>query len=162
MDQPITASELMTQRVLSLEPSQTLHQLVDFLRENRIHGAMVKQGAHLVGVVSYSDVLIYLSDAGDDGAGDETYRMLFTGDVEDAEQFPTVVRDQLGQATVGDVMTPVVFSVESTATVGQIAERMAAEEVHRLVVTKDGVSVGLISSTDLLRAVVDYETALFG
>lgn len=49
-------------------------------------------------------------------------------------------------------MTPVVRQVPVTAAVGEAARVMVEHDIHRLVVTQGGQTVGMLTSMDLLRA----------
>jgi CBS domain-containing protein len=65
-------------------------------------------------------------------------------------------RHQGGRAR--DVMMPLVFSLAETATVGQAAALMAAEGIHRVVVTaRDGSLLGIVSSLDVMRWLAERE-----
>ena len=59
---PRTAKKLMSPRVMAASRNDTLRSLVDFLRDNQIHAATVKEGGRLGEVVSYSDVVASPSD----------------------------------------------------------------------------------------------------
>ncbi|HEY8142760.1 MAG TPA: CBS domain-containing protein [Kofleriaceae bacterium] len=53
---------------------------------------------------------------------------------------------------VADIMTPLVFSLNDDASIGQAAALMAYEGVHRvIVVDRSGYVVGLVSSLDIAR-----------
>jgi len=59
----------------------------------------------------------------------------------------------LEQTPVRDIMTPKPLMIESTAQVQEAARHMLYAEVRRLFVEEDGVLVGVISHTDIVRAV---------
>jgi len=59
----------------------------------------------------------------------------------------------LEQTPVRDIMTPKPLMIESTAQVQEAARHMLYVEVRRLFVEEDGVLVGVISHTDIVRAV---------
>jgi CBS domain-containing protein len=56
---------------------------------------------------------------------------------------------------VGDIMTPLVFSVAEDATVQEVAAAMITGRIHRVFVTRAGALVGIISAMDLLPLVRD-------
>ncbi|MEL7155412.1 MAG: CBS domain-containing protein [Actinomycetota bacterium] len=58
---------------------------------------------------------------------------------------------------VETVMSRHVQTIEAEATAQEAATRMLADRIHHLVVTRDGVPVGLASSLDLLEAFVTQE-----
>lgn len=56
---------------------------------------------------------------------------------------------------VRDIMTPAIDSVPEDATVSEVASRMLDSHVHRLLVTRDGRPVGIITTSDLLGLLID-------
>ena len=56
-----------------------------------------------------------------------------------------------GDLTVNQVMTSVVFQVDSDSKVSQIADTMVRGRIHRVFVVEAGKIVGVISALDLLR-----------
>ena len=59
----------------------------------------------------------------------------------------------LEHTPVRDIMTPRPLMIESTAEVQEAARHMLYAEVRRLFVEENGVLVGVISETDIVRAV---------
>ena len=59
----------------------------------------------------------------------------------------------LEHTPVRDIMTPRPLMIESTAEVQEAARHMLYAEVRRLFVEENGVLVGVISQTDIVRAV---------
>jgi CBS domain-containing protein len=151
---PILVRDLMNPRLMTVAPSDSLRELVDFLRENRIHGALVQDAGRLVGVVSATDVLVYLSDETVDP--EYGFSRLFVGDGELSEP----LANHLGEATVEELMTPAVFSIDAQATAGAAAALMHQRGVQRLVVLEDEAAVGVLSSSDLVPVVQRYEAGL--
>ncbi|RMH04337.1 MAG: CBS domain-containing protein [Planctomycetota bacterium] len=156
----LTAKDLMSSRLMTVSPHMGLRDLVDFLRENGIHAAPVTVPAEdkekIVGLVSMTDVISYLSD--EEGEVEHNFSRLFTLDPDEESYQAFAAR--LDEATVHDLMTPQVFTCEVDATAGEVASLMTEKGIHRVVVTQDGTAVGLLSATDLLRAVSHYERAL--
>jgi CBS domain-containing protein len=65
----------------------------------------------------------------------------------------------LEQTPVRDIMTPKPLMIESTAEVQEAARHMLYAEVRRLFVEENGVLVGVISQTDIVRAVATGKLA---
>jgi CBS domain-containing protein len=65
----------------------------------------------------------------------------------------------LEQTPVRDIMTPKPLLIESTAEVHEAARHMLYAEVRRLFVEENGVLVGVISQTDIVRAVATGKLA---
>jgi len=62
---------------------------------------------------------------------------------------------------VADIMTREVFSVEETATLGEIVDLMEAKKIKRIPVVHDGKIVGIVGRADLLKVLASggLETA---
>ena len=65
----------------------------------------------------------------------------------------------LEHTPVRDIMTPRPLMIESTAEVQEAARHMLYTEVRRLFVEENGVLVGVISQTDIVRAVATGKLA---
>lgn len=139
---------------MTVSPEMTLRELLEYLSENSIHGALVKESDRLVGVVSYTDALMYLSDVSMDEQS--SFSLLSEGEFDLSEQFV----HRLDEVKVDDVMTPAVFTCDVNDSAGQVAALLLEKKIHRAVVTDHGQAIGLLSSTDLMRAVVSYEDKL--
>ncbi len=153
---PLTARDLMSPRLLTVSPSMGLRDLVDFLRENQIHGTLVQEGSRLVGVVSTTDLVVYLSDEAIEN--DHSFSHIFLSD--ETPDFSEAVAERLDAAQVRDVMTPTVMTCQATDTAGEVAAMMRQRGIHRAVVMENDQAAGLISSTDLMRALERYESFL--
>ena len=58
-----------------------------------------------------------------------------------------------GSSKVREIMTPMIFSVDTSASAQEVADTMIRGRVHRLFVMEGGRLVGVISSLDLLSLV---------
>jgi CBS domain-containing protein len=153
---PITAADLMNPKVLAVRDDLTLRELAAFLLRNQITGAPVEDaGGRLVGVVSTVDIAeaVLAGRGGEEEKDDEE---------EDDEQEEELGGLELGELRlagddllVRDIMTPSIHSVPEDATVSQVASRMLDSHVHRLLVTREGRPVGIITTSDLLGLLVD-------
>jgi CBS domain-containing protein len=118
----------MTRGVLTVDADWSVAELTTFLENHSISGAPVVDGkGGLVGVVSLNDI----------ARGTEGSRF----QVDDS---PTTVRQ---------IMTPMIFSVDATAPVQEVADTMIRGHIHRLFVMEHGKMVGVISALDLLSLV---------
>jgi CBS domain-containing protein len=158
---PIVASDLMTSDVLTVKADMTVAELAGFLSEQEITGAPVEDGAgRVVGVVSVVD----LARADSEEAGRRTAWESFEADsyVHDWDQTPADGEIRVrhlhdGQVTVADIMNPTVHSVESDATVAEIARKMLDLRLHRLLVVEDDRLAGIISTSDLIGLLIEDE-----
>ncbi len=125
-------SELMQTDVQTVPLDAVVNDAVVSLAESHVSGlGVVDQGGRLVGVISTTDIL-----AAEEEAEDQAARAtLFEG---------TFVRD---------LMTPRPMIIAPDATVKQAAQEMLYGDVHRLFVVDGDRMVGVISTTDIVRAV---------
>jgi len=98
--------------------------------------------------------LIFLSDIS--MSEESSFSMLAESDFDLSEQFV----NRIDEVTVDDVMTPAVFTCDVNDTAAEVSALLLEKKIHRAVVTDNGQAIGLLSSTDLMRAVVMYEEQL--
>jgi CBS domain-containing protein len=151
---PITAADLMNPKVLAVRDDLTLRELAAFLIRNQITGAPVEDGAgRLVGLVSLVEVARAVL-VGEDEEDEEDDAADPDGSAAELDDFADL-DPAAGDLLVRDIMTPAVDSVPEDATVSEVATRMLDSQVHRLLVTRDGVPVGIVTTSDLLGLLVD-------
>ncbi len=155
----LTAADLMTAHLLTVREDMSLGELAEFLTLHEISGAPVAgaDGA-LVGVVSLTDIARSASEEPGldrDRSSSEYYVRGWEDRLEpsDLDHFRVHETDVL----VRDIMTPKVFAVQEDTPVPRIAEMMVDAHVHRVLVTRRGKPVGIVSATDLLGLLVDRE-----
>jgi len=127
MAAPYYAREIMTRRLITLNPAMDVFEAIDVLLKNRISGApVVDDNGQYVGVFSERDSLNMLVTA--------AYEQLPTTQVEGFinRENPTIEEHT-------DVLT--------------IAQIFLNSHARRLPVLKDGVLVGNVSRRDVLRAI---------
>ena len=125
--------DVMNPVLVTVEASTPVPNLISDFVEQGITGAPVvdKQGL-LLGMVSRSDVARHWAETSGQPADPATY-------------------------TAADVMTPFVFQVKPEDSVSDTIEVMQSAGVHRMVVTRHGVPVGIVTTMDLIN---DYKTML--
>jgi CBS domain-containing protein len=133
----VTVDELMSHSPESLSYDQTIGEATRFLLEERIHGApVVGRDGSVLGVLSATDVLKAISEK------------LFNTHSCEVEKIR-----ELRQTGIGLVVTPGAIICSPKTSVAQACKLMAEEKVHRLVVTSDGVPIGIFSSSDMVSAI---------
>jgi CBS domain-containing protein len=142
--------DVMNPGVVCTRPDMSLRDVERLFTDRRITGApVVGEDGHPVGVVSQHDLVASQADppsAADSGrfyTDVETYR-----DIARATIDPSDLR-------VSQVMTPEVVSVARETPIAEAARLMRDRRVHRLLVTRQGVLVGIVTSIDLLAALDD-------
>ena len=136
----LTIRDLMTSDVLTLAPDCSIREAAELLSTEHYSGAPVTAHGALVGMLSTTDLLTFIASL-------------------PAE--PPEVRDRsergiLDSHTVDEAMTPMPLRTMSPReSVAHAAEVMSREGIHRLPIVEEGTLVGIISTTDLMRAVAE-------
>jgi CBS domain-containing protein len=127
-------SELMQRAVKTVSPDAAVNEAVVTLADSHISALPVVDAlGRMVGVISSTDILTSEAEAEDATAREA----LFEG---------TVVRD---------LMTPHALTVSPDAEVREAAQQMLYADVHRLFVVDGERVVGVVSTTDIMRAVAN-------
>jgi CBS domain-containing protein len=144
----LTARDLMTPDVVSVPPDTAVVAVARLLAERGISAVPVldKAGA-VLGLVTEADLIRRLAGAEDQPHG--WFRNLFADPGEQANRYA-----RTHGATVADIMTSEVVTVEETAPATHIAHLMEERGIRRVLVVQDGRLRGLVSRADLLRALV--------
>ena len=167
----------MQRDVVAVAPDLTLRELVELFAEQEVSGAPVISGGKVVGVVSTTDIYDMREDVGGLaprvggplGDGEVAARKsgeslgFFSDEWEpsdvDAQAWLRATRDQdwdaLDAYTVADIMTRDVISQPSDTTVKKAARYMLKAGVHRVLVIDHGVLQGIVTTTDIVRAVAE-------
>jgi CBS domain-containing protein len=124
--------DLMQSDMTTAVADQLVADAIVTLADAGVHGLPVvdPQSRKLVGVVSTTDILEAISEH----QGSQTQRFLET-------------------TTVGEIMTRVVTTISPDAAATEAAQMMLYRDIHRLFVELDGKLVGVISQSDIVRAV---------
>jgi CBS domain-containing protein len=122
-----TAADLMSPSPTSVNKDATVPEAVAMMTAKGFSAApVIDEAGRPVGVLSRSDILIHEAEA------------------DPSEGKPP--------ATVGDVMTPAVFSVPTGAPAHKVVEQLVQLNVHQLyVVDENELLVGVITAHDVLR-----------
>ncbi|MCK5650758.1 MAG: CBS domain-containing protein [Gemmatimonadetes bacterium] len=169
-------SEIMQREVVTVNPDTSVRELLRILAESQISGLpVVSEAGEIVGVVSATDV-IRLSleeseisegslgleglpslpeDVGEDGNG----AFFYTGEV----TLPSVPMETdipegvFDGFTVSDIMTSAAFTVTPRDNVQQVARFLLHGRIHRALVVEGERLEGIVTTFDLLRAMVGEE-----
>lgn len=150
----LTAGDVMQTRIITVADTAPLSEVERVLTENRISGVPVTdQAGRVIGVVSVKDLLDrYVEDPDDrPRRGRGYYRESSEEMDEDFESFELPAQ---GEETAGSVMTPEVFHVPVTAPLQEVARKMVAHDIHRVLVTDPGSGrvAGILTSMGMLSA----------
>ncbi|HUF35415.1 MAG TPA: CBS domain-containing protein [Gemmatimonadales bacterium] len=125
-------AELMQPNVKSIHSEASVAEAILTLADAHVSGVPVVDGTgKMVGVLSSSDVLTAEAEA-QDAAARQTL---------------------LENTEVQEIMTRRPYTIAPAADVREAAQQMLYADVHRLFVTEADSVIGVISTTDIVRAV---------
>lgn len=128
------ARDVMTTELITVTPATPLSEFARICAEDKISGCpVVRADGALCGIVSKTDLLNRLLDE-HPRLGAPTAFPVWDEDVRQ----------------VGDIMTENVLTVGPSTPLAEIAERMARDRIHRVVVMDGDRMVGVVTSIDLL------------
>jgi CBS domain-containing protein len=137
MKKNVPVSTIMTSNVIKLNLTDDLTKAESLFKKNHIRHIPVVSGNHIVGMLSYTDLLrISFADAIDD---------------DELEVDVTVYN----MFSVEQVMARNLVKVSPDTTIKEVAEILSKREFHALPVVLDELLVGIVTTTDLIKYLID-------
>lgn len=128
----LRVAELMQRDVRTISEDAMVSEAIVMLADGHVTALPVLNGQHqLVGLVSTTDILA--AEAESEGG--------------------TALNQVATHTRVGDIMTTTPKTIEPEAAVKLAAQEMLYLDVHRLLVVQNGTLLGIISQSDIVRAV---------
>jgi CBS domain-containing protein len=149
-----TAEELMTANPVSVCEDASVREALALLTDRGISAApVIDDAGRPVGVLSQTDLLVHDRETVEYLAPEPEFYCRDELRAPAGERLPRGFQvERVDRTRVRDVMTPAVFSVPPDTPAARVVGQMLALNVHRLfVVDGDGVLVGVVSTTDVLR-----------
>ncbi len=145
--------DVMSKNVITISPEENITKAIELMAKNNISGLVVVENEKVVGIISESDILEILKSPFPEiksltNVTLSLFLLLKKG-IESLNHAKKVA-----ELKVKDLMTKKVFYVEPTDTIEEAARIMSEKDVRRLPVIENGKLVGIISRTDILRALV--------
>lgn len=152
----LTAADLMTPQVVSVPEDAPLREAIGTFVDRGFSGApVVNDAGRAVGVISLSDIVVHNRNTV--GRARPLPEFYSRSDLRAAagEELSGFQVESVDRTCVRDVMTPAVIAVRPNAPARQVIEEMLLLRVHRMfVIDSDGVLVGVVSMSDILRALI--------
>lgn len=137
MKQNVPVSSIMTKNVIKLNLSDDLTKAESLFKKHHIRHIPVVNGNVIVGMLSYTDLLrISFADAID----------------EDEEVVDVTIYNMF---SVEQVMARNLVKVSPDDTIKTVAEILASKEFHALPVVQGDLLVGIVTTTDLIKYLLE-------
>lgn len=130
-------SHIMTRDLFTLNHTNSLADAEKLFHEHKVRHLPVVTGSKLVGMLSLTD-LQRISFVDNFGDGE---------DIVDTSVYSLLSLEQ--------VMASNPIFVSSTKTIKDVAEILSKQEFHALPVVDDGELVGIVTTTDLIKFLID-------
>lgn len=154
---PTDAASIMTTKVVTVRPDDTVARIAKLLATHRISAVPVCDATgQLLGMLSEGDLMRPLTTE------TETRRTWWLRMLAEGTQLAPEFLTYLGQdkRRAGDLMTREVISVTEATPVRAIADLIMKHRVKRVPVLRDGKVVGIVSRADLVTLLADAPEAL--
>ena len=142
------AKDVMRKKIITVGGWLTLPELAKVFEEHAITGApVVDANGLVVGVVSQTDLVRSRREASD---GVPLYHREL-----DEPLAPLGLHfEEVDQSRVEQIMTPGAISFDAETPVERLAGAMLERHIHRVLITRGERLVGIVTTMDLLRALV--------
>lgn len=137
MKQKVPVSTIMTKNVVKLNLSDDLTKAEMLFKKHHIRHIPVVYSNKIVGMLSYTDLL----------------RISFADAIDDEED--VVDTTVYNMFTVEQVMAKKLVSITPETTIKEAAEILASKEFHALPVCEGELLVGIVTTTDLIKYLID-------
>ncbi len=145
------AKDIMRRKVITVTPDKTISEVARLLIDRKITGApVVDRKGNVVGVISQTDIVRRDRERSPGASVPSYYREGEEWTFSNGYQIedPDLTR-------VRDLMTPAVLSADEDAPVEELARCMLQKHIHRIVITRHGRLCGIVTSMDMLNALLD-------
>jgi CBS domain-containing protein len=153
----LAARDVMSRDLVTVPEDLTVREALELLIDHEISGAPVEdREGRLLGVVSLADIARASAEEG--GFEVDRSNPLFAvrawGEHFEPGEFAGL-RLAGESRPVREIMTPAVYTAGEDTPVAGVAAAMVDGHIHRVLVTRDGRAVGVISSLDLIKLLLD-------
>ncbi|MDO5105198.1 CBS domain-containing protein [Capnocytophaga sp.] len=136
MKQRVPVSQIMSRKLVTLDPTQSLYDAERMFKKHKIRHIPVVENDRIIGIVSYSDLL----------------RISFADMTSGEEEVTSVVYDMY---TIPQIMAKTPLTVNANTTIKEVAEILAKQSFHSVPVLENEKLVGIVTTTDLLNYLLE-------
>ncbi|MEJ5055868.1 CBS domain-containing protein [Sphingobacterium sp. MYb382] len=131
MKQRVPVSEIMAKKLITVPSTSKISEIYQLFIDHNIRHIPVTDGTHLLGIISKNDILKI------------GYSFLETN--------PEAIYAIYDSYNLQDVMVKKPIVVSPTTSIKEVVELLTKESFHSLPVVEEGNLVGIVTSTDLLK-----------
>jgi CBS domain-containing protein len=135
MKKRMPVSKIMSTDILSVNITQSLREVDSIISDQHIRHVPVVSGDTIIGMLSKTDL----------------QKISFVNTM-DGDGLTTAMYDNL---SIDQVMTKDITTVEKNDTILDVATILSKNEFHALPVTEGGKLVGIVTTTDLVKFLID-------
>jgi CBS domain-containing protein len=137
-------SSLMTTKLVTVAPGDSISMIKSIFDHQRIHHILVVRHKTLLGIISKSDYLQFVRNA----------RMTCTDDACSIDSHPAYLNYK-----VEEIMTTGVATLESTDRINVALQVFAENRFHAIPVVDEGDVVGIITTYDIIKKLMEEDHA---
>ncbi|UKJ06325.1 CBS domain-containing protein [Solitalea lacus] len=131
-----SVSQIMTKSVVTVSEDDGLQEVVKLLKTHSIRHIPVVKGQEVSGIISRTDI----------------DRLTFGSLFDNQDSSEDAILEML---SIGQVMTSKPHTVTPEMSIKDLAEIFTNEEYHALPVVKNGELVGIVTTTDVIRYLLE-------
>ena len=150
----LQAKDIMTPHVKSVPHTWTMQKFAAFLSDNNISGSPVANDQDdLIGIATLKDI----ADFHFNSVSSSYESQMSEEELKESRRLRMMIFEGMAKlpVEVGDIMTPIIFSVDEETTIVDVSKLMMKEHLHRVFVKKGEELTGIITTYDLLKVIVD-------
>lgn len=146
----LKSSDIMTQSVITVKKETSVKELASILTGHNISGAVVVDNEDkVIGIVTESDLIFQNKKLHIPSVVAILDSYFF---LENPDKMEQEIQKMAG-ATVGDIFSNEVITVQENTSIAEIATIMSERHVHTLPVLKDNILVGVIGKKDIIKTI---------
>ena len=149
-----TAGDIMTKNIITVKDDTSINNLVGIFIENKISCApVINMKKQLIGIVTKSDILSYFMDIDLHLSIKHDLNDILESNLENSD----IKIQPDTDLKVNNIMTANPITIHENTTIESLAKIMLDNGIHRLIVKKDGTTIGIISTRDILYHVAGLD-----
>lgn len=144
----LKAKDIMTEDVITVNPSMTIEEFARILMKNQISGApVVDEDGSLIGIITENDLITQ-----NKRLHIPTILRLFDAFIPLGTSRLEKEIKKITATTVGEICTKKVITVDPETPLEEIATIMTEKKIHLIPVIQEGKIIGIIGKKDIIKS----------